>query len=893
MSIFTKMNDKFKDWVGASGGTSGDSYVAGIREPRPYSAYYSDGIFKGYDGSLWIYFKMPVDVKVDWTKTYRESAENQLFLSNIFNILGDALNYESKSDSSTKKDQRIRFHIPIIREISTELVGFPDATPAQEQFIDRMSSSISEHPIWHSYLGLEVPMGNINADIYKVSEKVRNYVDHIMGRTDAELNLYKEYLEVIRSVCFDNGMRPLDFSVDSSDFDRLVGWFGQTDARYGVRPELPTTPMYLPVHGKSVFAGNREIMTSSIRPLEAKSMFTKDPFDAAQVRFGEVLLRPNLDIVHINIRGEIRSTIASANLFDQKLTRSMSISESGESDIYNSTYQERIRMEEDKDQSVLASNVAASGQSLLDNVEMTVATLVSKKPNELNKALKPVRLEAVNITSRHHLALCSTVPTYPEPIYRISTTNYKRNPNVRTFFSGVLSMSGLFRSTKPAAPGGILVGLSESGYEFKEIYISPHSNEMPPVVYCTGSTGSGKTTQMLMMNAQNTYLGGQSIYLNPKPQSSLAPFFKYLEGETINMSTKYLNERPGLLDPMFYLSDREQVGRLLADMIIRASGMNSSTQEKYKAVRAMEELTANLVENALMPANETSYDIIFGNQRYGANTPMLQDKEIVKFVRTKLKSSPFWKASISRDPGAKNTFSELFNSGKPLLVEWDNSISLPDQGTNKDDWTPQQNDGVQSIVNLFMFAAEVIGKNPNGGMLTIDEAHILKNSDLIMQQAIRSGRTWRDKNTTLLLGSQHLTDMLTDKEDDMASYIRTFIIMNIDRNDTNDLDLFFKLSGLPDDQETVEYISSMKRDTKNGRYIPSAYIIDTEFGWEGSVMCGPWPEREMKRVEPKRRDATEEIKGAINQLQNTYENGNVLDRKKQIMRDEELSNSEI
>lgn len=104
MGIVTKMNDKFKDWVGASGGTSGDSYVAGIREPRPYSAYYSDGIFKGYDGSLWIYFKMPVDVKVDWTKTYRESAENQLFLSNIFNILGDALNYESKSDSSTKKD---------------------------------------------------------------------------------------------------------------------------------------------------------------------------------------------------------------------------------------------------------------------------------------------------------------------------------------------------------------------------------------------------------------------------------------------------------------------------------------------------------------------------------------------------------------------------------------------------------------------------------------------------------------------------------------------------------------------------------------------------------------------------------------------------------------------
>ena len=60
-------------------------------------------------------------------------------------------------------------------------------------------------------------------------------------------------------------------------------------------------------------------------------------------------------------------------------------------------------------------------------------------------------------------------------------------------------MSGLFRSIKPAGPGGILLGLSSSGFEFREIYTeldAPKKYNASPTVMITGSTGSGKALSL-------------------------------------------------------------------------------------------------------------------------------------------------------------------------------------------------------------------------------------------------------------------------------------------------------------------------------------------------------------------------------------------------------------
>lgn len=858
MGIVSWARRKVQDFAGEGSGTASKDAEAGIRSPKPYAAYFSNGLFQGEDGSMWLYFKMPEDVKVEYTETYSEAADTQSYLTNIFNSLGQSIFDDSEK---TRKDTRIKFHIPMVREIVNEIQQFDDITPAHADFLRRMN--VSQRQAWHSYFGVELQMGNINADIYKVTDRVRNYVDFMMGKVDFEYNLYKESINLVTAVCMDNGMRPLDLTAHPEDFERLTAWYGVPDERYSMRPELTNTAIQVPEHGKSLFVPNyNEISFSAIRPRESRDMFTQDPFNVADVRFGKALLAPNVNSVHINIRGEIRSPTAALNMFDQKADRSThKLEGSHDENSSSADRREAMRRSEQAEIAVAAANMR---YAFLDNVEIIVANIVTGRKNELNARLQPYNLEAVNTVMRQRFAINSTIPTYPNAVFKVPAGNSKRNPNVNTFYGGVLALSGLFASTKPAGRSGILVGLSDANFEFKEIYTETDAAsryKKPPLIMVTGMTRSGKTVQMLMMMAQVVYMGQSAVFLNPKPQSSLKPFFDHLDGVTINMNRHYLEENPGMLDPMFFLEDREEVGNLLADMIIRAQGMNSKTNEQVKNVRSQVELRTQLVEHAKMPANECSYDVIFGNQRHGANSPRIDDDETLEFIRQNMISSPFWKASISTNPDGRSEFLEKIKGGKPFLVEWDNSMTMP-QSFDEDRWTQPEKDSVQSVVNLFRFGAEIIGNSRRGGLLVVDEAHIMKTSEVVMNMLKKSGREWAAQDINLMLATQNLSDFLADDEYNIRPYVRMFIIMKVPEQ-KRELDIFFDLTKFPRDEQHTYYIThagiNEADSVKTKKTIPNAIVIDTAYDWKGGIMAGPWPARELAAASGKNiREITEE-----------------------------------
>ena len=1249
MGILNTAKIKMQEAIGEKGGITGDKEQAGMRDTKPYDAYYSNGLFKGYDDRLWLYFKFPEDVQVEWTKTYRESADNQAFLTNIFDKLGTSIFEDSES---TKKDQRIHFHIAMVRELSDKISKYEGITPAHADFLDRMGGFA--HPVWHSYFGVELLKGDINSDVSGITNKMRNYLDVMFNRTDIEYHLYKESIELVSTVCRENGMQELDFSADPEDFERLTAWYGQSDNYYNMKREMTSTPMYVPEHGKSILVGGQELSFSSVKPLEARDMFYKDPFDAADVRFGTAVLRPSLNTVQVNIRGQIRSPKAARNVFNNKIEKNQYNQNAADSNIGDASATDKRRLKDETDNAYIAANAAYDlNAAWLDNVEITLANIVDGKQTSLSEALSPYGLDAVNITKRQHTALCSTVPCYPRPIYAIPKGNSKRNPNVNNFYSGVLSMSGLFRSTKPAASGGVLLGLSDAGYEYKEIFTevdAPKKYGAQPTILVTGATGSGKaltldtkiyteqgykelkninvgdkvygadgkltnityitptqydrnlfkinfsnnkkvkadsnhqwivvdvllsalsekekknlidfnmssletltisnentinleelttlfketgaqilgwdninvlrssldfvdvypiegniyntqqvveglktriiqrldsskswknesvvrintgelyysdyiyngeprfiiptinpidndntsdisnnesyllgllstgqvsynegtyrpkeeslhyhsvdneeqtkritqvldsfnydyviddygyyrfnnpeevleefaelysnittihnidtkysfirgmidgssystrkniirinnndynefvryilestgfvvqnsdnhdyftidnenelstiddyitidsinpiesepvrclsvdndtksylidgmiptsnTVQMLSMLAQTVYQGKKAVFLNPKPDSSLKPFFDLLGGETINMSNKYLEENPGKLDPMFFLNDRESIGRLLAEMIIKARGFNTDNSAENNS--SMEELTTELIERAKMPANQCSYDIIFGNNRAEPPTPRLSEDSTVSFVRNKMISSPFWKATISKDPDGRSSLQDVLKGNRPILIEWDNSIVLPSKDSNPDKFTPAERDGIQSIINLFDYGSSVIGEGKQGGILCIDEAHVLKTSESSMVKVKGASRQWRSRNITLMLATQELKDFLGDHEHNIGAYVRLFIIMKVDEADPKEIDLFFDRTKLPKDGTALDYITNagMKKGSNRGKKsVPNAYIIDNTYEWQGGIICGPWPERELK-----------------------------------------------
>lgn len=843
MGIKSFVRRKFQDVVGEGEGTAGKDIEGGIRSPKPYSSFFSNGIFQGHDGSLWIYFKMPEDVKVQYVESYTEAAENQSFLLDVFDDLGRSLNVTE----STKKDPRIKWHIPMVREIAREIQQPVDVTPAQSDFLSRMN--VSKRQIWHSYFGVELKMGSISSDIYGISDKVRNYVDFMMGKMDFEYTLYKDSLELTNSICMDYGMTPLDFEAEPKDLERLTAWYGVSDEKYNMRPDIITTAIDEPEHGKSLFTpAYGEISFSAVRPKESKDMFMQDPYNSGDVRFGRAILSPSVNAVHVNIRGEIRSPDSAMKIFDKKSDKNEDKSDSSTS--INSDMEDRRRLEREGHMLEVASGAAGQGHAFLDNVELVVATLVTGKKSELNSALNAYSLEAINTTMRQVYALNSTIPAYPNAVFKIPKSNSRRNPNVNTFYGGILSLSGLFSTTKPAGKNGILLGLSDANYDYKEIFVETNASNKyskPPTTLVVGTSGSGKTVQLLMMAAQYVYLGTSVFFLNPKPQNTLKPFFDHLDGVTINLSNNYLDENPGMLDPMFFIEDRKEAGRLLADMIIRAQGLNSKTNQKSQSIRIQEELTTELVEHAQMPANECSWDVIFGNKKHGANTPRLSDDDTVEFIRQKMISSPFWKASISQNPDGRSGFLTAIKSGRPFLVEWDNSISMP-ASKNEDEWTQPERDGVQSVVNLFKFGAETIGNSRKGGGLFVDEAHIMQTSEVAMNLVKKSGREWRSQDINLILATQNMADFLDDNEYNIFPYVRLFIIMNLAET-KKELDLFFDITKFPRDDEHKYYITHAAMDTadsvKTKKQIPNAIVIDNAYGVKTGIMCGPWPSREL------------------------------------------------
>lgn len=1302
MSIYDNLKNRIKNAVGESAGTAGDNEFAGLMDPTPFESYNNVGMFKGRPGSknsrssnIFLYFKFPEDVKVEWTGSYRESADNQSFLTDLFNSLGSQLINKS---TRAKKDTRMRFHIGIVREVSDKISLYDGVTPAQEDFLNRFGGF--DHPIWHSYLGVELQVGSIHQDVYTTKDKVRNWYDYMTSEAgDIDYKLYRESFMEVTEACLDVGMRPLDFKANPEDFYRLTAWFGEDDPVYDIQPDLSTTTLALPEHNKSIFVAGTEMTFSAIRPKQGRDPFDKNPLSSTGINFGKALLTPSLNIAHINIRGEIRSPEAASTLFDDRLTKGEYKEESGSNDTANKSVAEKVKARKDMSRAEIFAEQSGQLQyAWLDNCEITVARIVDGQPSELNKRLNPFDLEAVNVVERQQIALASTVPCYPNSIFKVPASDKQRNPNVNNFYSGILSLSGLFRSTKPCGPGGVLLGLSDSGYEFKEIFIETNASNKysaPPTILLTGSTGSGKalpldsnlikpdgsmikmgdvkvgdtllspdgtstkvtyvtpiqkdhslvemvladnqkhisdynhqwivkenvpyyvngesidlvdrllsfddglenlysyiesnehpyldrntlinsydmymefkelgantchfnnsrvieaslnfvgiqprsshneekrwnileaiagmrerisqrletiswrdddpqltrltslemlhggilkrpssgagskipkfsivtslpiefeesvspeidplvagfiltssptktkngiqpkynwgvgnvseslsqissrqykaisdcgydiqkgvfgsiiiskedienikekvldysgkgvnlnykfskmsisdrkrfiqglvdgcstfstsrqkftinvpsalievianiirslgipvyvsnnkseisfflkeiligdnspvknpdvvenseniipiseiseygtgdvkciqvdneyssylvegfvptsnTVEALMIAAQFRYIGQQVIYINPKPKSSLKPFFDMLGGQTISMSTAYLKENPGLLDPMFFLESREDVARLLTDMIIRSRRM---TQDMGSGSSdQMENLRSEIMERADMPANECSYDIIFGNRRHGASTPRLGDDDIVEFVRNKMDTSPVWKAIISKNPDERSRFQKLFNSGAPLLIEWDRSIVLPDESQDPTNWTPDEIDSIQSVVNIFDYASDTIGNGRKGGILIVDESQVLRNSEVVMNKVKNAGAMWRASNINLLLATQNISTFAGGKgnKHDLSPYIRLFIMM---KTTDDELEHFYRITGLPKDTRHSDYMRNAGINKAGGqkKSLPNAFILDRTYKWSGGIICGPFPQREL------------------------------------------------
>lgn len=827
---------------GNSGWVDPKPYV--IHHDAPYAEYYNNGLFEGYNGDLWVYFCFPRDVKIDWTKNELEPVLNQHFFVDTVNELGRLI--DDQTDRS-RNDYRTKFHLRLNREIIDYIDPPAGSTPAYEDYLRRMSMDFTR-PKWYGYTGIRLHSSNPDYGAYSLEDKVKSYLEYWKGKDVADFKLFERNFHDTTKIMTDHGFRTLDFIKNPEDFTRLTAWHAVSDETYGMGQEIETTRSQVPVHGRSVITPRwGELSAHALTPATDRELFMVDPASQQVPRWGVSAMDISTNTVCINIRGEIRSPRVMESLFDDKAQSPKSTGKMN-----------RI---------AVSQSLAKQGHAGLDNVE--IVTLSQVKPGRsLAEGLKTVMgnlhgLHPRLLVSRQDVALASTIPAYPRPIARIPRGNRTRSPLVNEMYAGVLAMSGVFRATKGAAAGHMLLGLSDD-QEFKEIYTALDGAAKAsgtPGVLASGRPGAGKTQEMLQLAAQVAYMARKVFFINPKKDQTLKPFFDLLDGLTINMSAQYLRENPGALDAMFYYDNRNQAATVISDNVLQISGY---FQERGSEVAArIARLRADINERANDPRNRTTHDVIFGNE--AAGTTPITDSHVASIITDKIKESPFWISFVAKDADASKDIVDAIRGPNPILVEWDASLRLPDVDKVKSGQIDDRElDSILSVTTTFIYAAELLG-NSDGGLLEIDEAWCLKSSPHAMSILESGGREWRSKDIMLLVATQRIADFFDGTEsNDLRAFFSRMLFMAINPRDTRDLDLYFELTGLPRTPANERYIVNAGVKTlydpdtgdvlAESKTIPNAYWVDDIYDYSGGIICGPWPKRELNAGRTDKRD---------------------------------------
>lgn len=811
-----------------------DTYV----DAKPYEAHYSNGMFSGYDGSVWKYYRLPDDVRTEWLLNPEEALTNQSFFVDVCREMGQWLDSQTER---VRNDVRRDFHIQVTQTPFEGIIPPPGSTPAQADYLRRVSARYTR-PVWHGFFGVKLLPADIFYEAHGFQAKLMRYLESIKNPTSIHWTELRKDLDDVDTLMKAHGLEAVDFIENPQDFEQLTAWHGIEDAQHMLPRQLQNVRMKEPVQALSLITPKwGEIQFHALKPREGMDL--SDPADEA-ARWAVPLYAPSSDVVLINIRGQIRAPKVADNLLDiKKIKRTTRRSPDSNSAIDAITY---ARAAVDK-----------LALPMLDNLEIIVSTKVPpiNKTSRLRQQMKRYNMELVPLIGRQSLGLLASFPTYPRHVLRIPRGNSRRPELSNVMMPGLIAMSGLFRATKPCGPTGIYLGLSDAGDEYREIYTETDAaskyNRVPGMLV-TGRPGSGKTQTLLQMAHEMVNQGLPVAFFNPKKDGTLKASFDHMGGVTISMDRKYLEQNPGMLDPMLFLQDRAEVASIIADSIFIANRMyeDRGSESNQRRTKLMNEIKERAEDNR----NRSSWDIIFGNDHVDPKyrTEPVTDGAITEFVRNRVNVSPFWRAFISRSSGSTDLRNRI-TAGRSFLVEWDKSMNLPDISTDPKDYTDPQIDTVISVNVTFKYASTII--SGTGGAIIVDESWVLKSSREALSILERGGREWRQANIMLIMATQRIQDWITSKAErngqastqNMSTFFDRYLIMAINDGDQNELDAFYDLTKLPRTQRTTHYITHAGvtgTAGSKGNTVARSYYIDRIYGWEGGLIH-VWPELEL------------------------------------------------
>lgn len=820
---------------------------SGWVDPKPYVNYWNVGLFEGHDGSLMKYYRFPEDVQTLWLQHEEDAITNQRFFVDFMQALGEMLDSQ---DDNIKKDLRRKYHIHSVQNPTPGVISYPGAPPEHEDYLRRMGERFTK-PVWNGYIGIQILPGQFFYETYGVIDRIKRWIDLLGDDELLQWSAYRVDILEVDAIAAKHGFQTLDFIEEPEALEDITAWYGVQDERYQIARRLENQRIQVPVHGKSVITPRwGEMVFHAITPRSGTNL--SDPQEA-RATWMDAVFAPSSDVVVSSIRGQIRAPSIADNMLELMETRRVGKNgiDPADTDLVDSIMAAR-------------ASVTQYHLPMLDNTEIIVGSLVPDKPqarSRLEIAVGRYGLQIAPLLDRQDIAIHSTLPTYHRHVMRIPRGNAKRPELTNVMLPGIIAFSGMFRSTKPCASRGVALGVSDTGNEMQLIMTetdAANRYSMPPGMLLTGRPGAGKSMELQQISAQLDALLLNQFFFNPKGVGTMKPFFDHIGGVTISLTEKELAENPGMADPVYFLNDRKEVASVLADALFRVMGMydDKGSTANQRRVR----LKAEIQDNAENPSNLTSGDILFGNQRTG--TPSLTDKEVLQFIDNKIKVSPFWKAFISRSHSG-SYLQRKMRSSRAVLFEWGGGMSLPSANTDPSEYTDDMWDTVLSMTTFFLYAAQRLEET--GGAIIVDESASLKSSREVRKVLEEGGRKWRHADIWLIMACQRIADWVTeDDAEDMTSYFSQFLFMAISETSDRELDLFYRMTGLPETASTTHYIRHAgTTQRKNGKLqqglkIPRAYYVNNIYDWAGGLVCGPWPLEEFQAARTDTKNLQEE-----------------------------------
>lgn len=743
----------------------------------------TDGIWVGFDGSVWLYRTLPT-TPLEW----EDRSRRFLLGKNLEDLLRDLGATSRPKVGPLGSGARYR-QIHLLTTVTEEFPPIPAELPGRlrEYLSETLDFTV---PVKHLFIGVLLwPRLLGSAAQGGVWSRIRDMLVSGLGEGVPDLSLYAEDAEVVHRTLRRYGGRV----PDRRAIRALESWYN-----LGRGTDVPITEYR--DHLEVADVGDLELAAVMEFPMRTFAMPDEQWIaeleahrDAPAAVSLRAVLEPPSDTRN---RARRIQRILRAHIAEEEATGDLERSE-------NTRLEELAKAVED--------HFAQAHEPMLSSASIVVARW--RRPVDetwLDYLRSRFDIYAKPLEYRQMAALEETLPA----------SGRRVNPFLQDLTVPMVAYAGFHGWSSLGDPRGLYVGLVVP--HMTPCWVDPGAasrRNVPPVTGVFGDPGSGKTFLAQLIAVQATWAGIPTVMINPKGFDSLAATVDLAGGRVVSMSA--LQREPGAFDPFGFAPTPEMAAEIAASHILSVLG--SQGVAGYGFTQAQElELQAGLKRGA---AN--------GARCVGEALQAVADPEVVRQVTDQLTGSSLFALGVSPTPVDRRRF-----AGGLTLIEFDRPLDIPDPTKASSAYTRGERISMAALRLVTRASLELLHAG-GGGVLVVDEAHTYLTHPETRATLERLGREGRSLNVMFVAVTQRVADLV---DRDLEGFISRVFALKL--SDTREAAAALRICGLEPSEERVRWMATIgpSRDPETGEQQPATALHRDLDGRHAPVVVWPVPD---------------------------------------------------